>query len=232
MKKKTLPHFPFYPSDFVSKTVRLTDAEVGAYMRLLCEQWTTGDIPLVTTHDGTHDARVLRMICESAETSWPAIEKYFEQVGSGMKNPRMEKVRLKAEEIYSKRVMAGKASAESRATSVITHDPTSVDLTQNSKHITKKTEPTTQSSGVLRAHEAFSKISTKKPSQHETLQITNLCHQYTSQVVVTAIEVMGDHSWHSVGTLKKVLGGELPKKDVKGKVDVYKNPGKDQYEEL
>jgi|APSaa5957512535_1039671.scaffolds.fasta_scaffold90609_2 uncharacterized protein YdaU (DUF1376 family) len=132
-KKKTLPHFPFYPADFAAKTMRLTDAEVGAYIRLLNEQWITGDIPLVLTHDGTHVTNVLRMICESADTSWPAIAKYFEPVGSGMKNPRMEEVRLKAEEIYSKRVLAGKASAESRATSVSTHDPTSVDITQNSK---------------------------------------------------------------------------------------------------
>lgn len=135
-KQKSLPHFPFYPTDFVSKTTRLTDEEVGAYMRLLCEQWIAGDLPSVTTHDGTHVPKVLKMISESLDTSWDAISKYFEVDGDTMKNPRLEKERVKAVNIYNKRVKAGKASAESRAT----HDPTSVDTTQNSEPITNKTE--------------------------------------------------------------------------------------------
>lgn len=68
-----------------------------------------------------------------------------------------------------------------------------------------------ENNGVLGAHTAFINISSKKPTNHELMQITNLCHQYTPIVVIGAIAVMGDRSWHSVGTLKKVLTGELPK---------------------
>ena len=65
--------------------------------------------------------------------------------------------------------------------------------------------------GVLRTHEAFRSISTKKPSNHEIMQLTQLTHDYNVETVLAAIVVMGDRSWHSIGTLKKVLSGELPK---------------------
>ncbi len=132
-KKKTLPHFPFYPSDFLAKTGRLTDEQVGAYIRLLCEQWIAGDIPLVDAHG---DASALRMLSESIDRSWPAISKYFEQVDGGMKNPRMEEVRLKAIDIYSKRVKA----AESRWSDEDASGNASASATQNSKLKTQKKE--------------------------------------------------------------------------------------------
>lgn len=137
MKTKTLPHFPFYPTDFIAKTTRLTDEELGSYMRLLCEQWIAGDLPSVIAHDGTHVPKVLRMISESIDTSWNAISKYFIVDGGIMKNPRLEKERVKAIDIYTKRVKAGKKSAEVR----LTHAPTSVPPTQNSELITKNIEP-------------------------------------------------------------------------------------------
>ncbi len=136
-KKKTLPHFPFYPADFISKTGRLTDAQVGAYIRLLCEQWIAGDIPLVDAHG---DASALRMLAESIDDSWPAISKYFECVGSGMKNPRMEEVRLKAIDIYTKRVKA----AETRWSDGDASGYASASATQNPKPKTHNTELKTQ----------------------------------------------------------------------------------------
>ena len=140
-KKKTLPHFPFYPADFLSKTGRLTDAQVGAYIRLLCEQWIAGDIPLV---DANGDASALRMLSESIDDSWQAISKYFVKDGAGMKNPRMEEERLKAIDIYTKRVKA----AESRWSDANANDNPSGDAsacaTHNSEPITHNTEPKTE----------------------------------------------------------------------------------------
>ena len=164
MTKKTLPHFPFYPSDFIAKTGRLTDEQIGAYIRLLCEQWITGDIPLVITHDGTHDANVLRMICESADRSWPAIAKYFEPIDTGMKNPRMEKVRVKALDIYQKRVNAGIASGEAR-----THDgasvPTSEGTTQNPKLKEQKKENLKRTTQLFdRFYSAYPRKVSKSPA--------------------------------------------------------------------
>lgn len=66
---------------------------------------------------------------------------------------------------------------------------------------------------VSSAHAAFHSISSKKPSRHDIMRITQLCHDYTVEAVVVAIGVCGDHGWHSVNTLLKVLKGELPKKE-------------------
>lgn len=130
-KQKTLPYYKLYPSDLMSKTARLTDEQFGAYIRLLNEQWLSGDIPLVESPDG---AGALRMICESADRSWPAIQKYFDIDGDGMKNPRMEKERIKAIDLYNKKVKAGRSS---RAPD-IAPDIAPVDITHNSELITKE----------------------------------------------------------------------------------------------
>ena len=134
---KTLPHFPFYPADFLSKTGRLTDEQVGAYIRLLCEQWIAGDIPLV---DANGDASALRMLSESIDRSWPAISKYFVVDGHGMKNERMEEERLKATKIYTKRVEAARARWDNEDAS----GNASASATQNSQPITHKTETKTK----------------------------------------------------------------------------------------
>lgn len=139
--KKTLPHFPFYPADFIAKTGRLTDAQVGAYMRLLCEQWIAGDIPLVGA-DG--DASALRMLAESIDDSWPAISKYFEPSNGGMKNPRMEEVRLKAIDIYTKRVKAAESRWSDDNPNADASENASASATQNPKPITHNTEQKTQ----------------------------------------------------------------------------------------
>ena len=140
-KQKTLPHFPFYPADFLSKTGRLTDEQVGAYIRLLCEQWIAGDIPLV---DANGDASALRMLSESIDRSWPYISKYFERDGNGMKNQRMEEVRLKAIDIYSKRVNAANARWSDDDANDNASGNASACATQNSKPITHNAEQKTQ----------------------------------------------------------------------------------------
>lgn len=42
-----LPYFAFWASDFYSKTMNLTDEEVGKYIRLLCNQWINGPLKKV-----------------------------------------------------------------------------------------------------------------------------------------------------------------------------------------
>ena len=50
MPKERVPAFQFYPKDFLtdSKVVRMSNTEVGIYMRLLCYCWLDGDLPLET----------------------------------------------------------------------------------------------------------------------------------------------------------------------------------------
>lgn len=37
--------FKFYPQDFILGTLKLSNAEIGAYIKLLCHQWDKGHIP-------------------------------------------------------------------------------------------------------------------------------------------------------------------------------------------
>jgi uncharacterized protein YdaU (DUF1376 family) len=48
--KERVPAFQFYPKDFLtdSNVVRMSNTEVGIYMRLLCYCWLDGDLPLET----------------------------------------------------------------------------------------------------------------------------------------------------------------------------------------
>ena len=39
-----LPYFPLYVQDFLMGTMGMSDAEVAAYIRLLCLQWDKGEI--------------------------------------------------------------------------------------------------------------------------------------------------------------------------------------------
>lgn len=226
-KQKTLPHFPFYPADFISKTGRLTDAQVGAYIRLLCEQWITGDIPLV---DASADASALRMISESIDKSWPAISKYFERVGDGMKNPRMEEVRLKAIDIYTKRVKSANDRWEKENASADASDNASASATQNPKPITDNTKH--KNTHILRAHEAYRLICSRKPSQHEIAQITTLVSEKGLDVVLTALEVCGDYKWDKISHIKKVISGEWPRKDRETDKKIDTRTTADLYREL
>ena len=42
---KGAPWFKFFPSDFMAGVAEFTGEERGAYISLLCHQWTTGDLP-------------------------------------------------------------------------------------------------------------------------------------------------------------------------------------------
>jgi uncharacterized protein YdaU (DUF1376 family) len=50
LPKEKVPAFQFYPKDFLtdSKVVRMSNTEVGIYVRLLCYCWLDGDLPLET----------------------------------------------------------------------------------------------------------------------------------------------------------------------------------------
>jgi uncharacterized protein YdaU (DUF1376 family) len=44
--KRRAPAFQFYADDFLAGTLEMSQAEVGAYIRLLCHQWNRGSIPV------------------------------------------------------------------------------------------------------------------------------------------------------------------------------------------
>jgi uncharacterized protein YdaU (DUF1376 family) len=55
------PWFKFYPSDFYMGTLDFSNAQVGAYIRLLCRQWDKGAVPesaFLATTNGLSDEEI------------------------------------------------------------------------------------------------------------------------------------------------------------------------------
>lgn len=87
-----LPHFAFYPSDFYMKTMNLSDAQVGRYMRLLCNQWINGPLDSVPVD----------------------LQEYFELTEKGYVNMRLEEERVKASSKHKQTSEAAKKRWQER----------------------------------------------------------------------------------------------------------------------
>lgn len=94
------PAFQFYASDFLAGTVELSTEDVGAYIRLLCYQWSNGEIPEKTI-------AVDRIA--GCSVSSEVLMKFPER-----KNRRLEVERVKQAAYRQLQSEKGKASAEAR----------------------------------------------------------------------------------------------------------------------
>jgi uncharacterized protein YdaU (DUF1376 family) len=101
---KTPPAFQLYVQDFLLGVLTFSNEQVGAYMRLLCYQWSAGSIP-------DHDKKIARILNETRYRSrklWNEISsKFFLDSDGCWRNPRLEEVRRKQRE-YSE-LQAAKA---------------------------------------------------------------------------------------------------------------------------
>lgn len=91
-----LPHFSFYPGDFLAGVQGFTKPQRGDYITLLCYQWANGSIPT--------DEDELQMVCGG-----PVHPKVMAKFPDG-KNARLEKERGRAEERSDK----AKSAADAR----------------------------------------------------------------------------------------------------------------------
>lgn len=89
------PAFQFYVGDFVSGTVDMTAEQVGAYIRLLCYQWSKGSIP---QNKATVDLIAGCNVCQDVMDKFP-----------NLKNIRLEQEREK--QLAYREKQASKASA-------------------------------------------------------------------------------------------------------------------------
>ena len=94
------PAFQFYPDDFVGGVADMTQAEVGAYILLLCAQWGRGEIPL--------DAERAALIAKGAVSAH-----VMSKFPSG-KNERLESVRRKQDEYRAAQANNGAKGASKR----------------------------------------------------------------------------------------------------------------------
>lgn len=96
---KNLPYFKFYPTDFLLGIAYMSNAEVGAYIKLLCYQWNKGFLP--------NDHNILESL--SGGMTDNVLDKFVLE-GNVWKNKRLEKER----EVYIEKCNTNKNSAKIR----------------------------------------------------------------------------------------------------------------------
>ena len=112
---------PLYVADYLRDTRRLTAAEHGAYLLLIMEYWTAGELP--------DDDRQLSRICCMTPAEWrrarPAVQGFF---ADGWKHKRIDAELARSAEISSKRSNSAKlrhsnssANAHANAEQLDTH---------------------------------------------------------------------------------------------------------------
>lgn len=101
------PAFQLYADDFLAGTIAMSPAEVGAYIRLLCYQWSNGSIP--------DDPRKLKRIVGGPVS--PEVLAKFKPAGEGrLANQRLELERRKQNDYREKQRQKGIQSGVARRT--------------------------------------------------------------------------------------------------------------------
>jgi hypothetical protein len=115
--KTKAPAFQFYPDDFVGGVADMTQAEVGAYILLLCSQWGRGSIPT--------DLQRAALIAKG-----PVTRHVMDKFPDG-KNRRLENVRDNLEQYRTAQSANGAKGASKRwhSGAMATPSPTHSDTT-------------------------------------------------------------------------------------------------------
>jgi uncharacterized protein YdaU (DUF1376 family) len=102
------PWMPLYVADYLRDTRKLTAAEHGAYLLLIMEYWTSGQLP-------DDDRQLARIACMSA-SEWrkarPNVHGFFQEV---WKHKRIDAELAKSAEISSKRSASAKLKHSNRS---------------------------------------------------------------------------------------------------------------------
>lgn len=89
------PYFKFFPSDFIGGTFTLDHEQVGAYMRLLCQEWMTGPLD---------DKTIRKVLGKNSAQLWEELVEKFRKLDDGRYvNDRLEDERNKAEKYAESR---------------------------------------------------------------------------------------------------------------------------------
>lgn len=102
------PAFQFYADDFLAGTTDMTNDEVGAYIRLLCHQWSKGGLP-------NDPERLSRMAGAMPVPSLGYVLAKFRLCDDGqLRNNRLESERQKQDAYRAEQSQKGKKGAEQR----------------------------------------------------------------------------------------------------------------------
>jgi uncharacterized protein YdaU (DUF1376 family) len=109
------PAFQFYADDFLAGTLVMDQADVGAYIRLLCHQWSRGSIPA--------EAEKQQRLA-GGSVSADVLAKFPAGDDGLLRNPRLEIERQKQLEFRESQRQKGLRSAEMRKS--VNHGSTTV----------------------------------------------------------------------------------------------------------
>jgi len=115
--KRRAPAFQFYADDFLAGTLDLSQAEVGAYVRLLCHQWNRGSIPV-------EPEKQQRLA--GGPVSADVLAKFHEDPDGFLRNPRLEQERMKQADFREQQRLKGIASGQARREQRFNHGSTTV----------------------------------------------------------------------------------------------------------
>ena len=102
------PAFQFYADDFIAGTADMSAEEVGAFIRLLCHQWSKGSIPA----DEDRSGRIAGLL--GSPSLRYVMAKFSPCVDGQLRNNRLELVRAESAKYRAKQVESGKAGASKR----------------------------------------------------------------------------------------------------------------------
>jgi len=110
--KRRAPAFPLYADDFLAGTSEMSAEEVGAYIRLLCQQWTKGGLP----NDPDRLARMAGLMGSpmGSPSSGYVLAKFSLCPDGLLRNARLERIREEREEFVKKQSESGKIGALKR----------------------------------------------------------------------------------------------------------------------
>ena len=117
MPREPSPAFQFYPRDFIADgdQAALSLEQVGAYIRMLSYAWLKAGLP-------DDPDKIARMIHAEVETVSIVLSEHFQRVdgpdGAHWVNPRQEDERRKQAKFRRQQQLKGRASANSRSTTV------------------------------------------------------------------------------------------------------------------
>ena len=107
MAEPKLPHFPFYPSDFLFGTSLMSNEARGVYISLLCWEWQIGPFP--------NDKAAIERMVKGASSVWGEIGCKFNTCDGLLFNERLEHERDKAKSKYLQKCSAGSLGGKAKA---------------------------------------------------------------------------------------------------------------------
>lgn len=105
-----LDWFPFFTKDFMDGTSTMSNAEVGAYTRMLAHSWGNGPLP----RDEVKLARIVHVGVAGLRKLWETVGEKWRPTPAGWVNDKLEQVRAKQLDVIAGRSKAGEAGAAAR----------------------------------------------------------------------------------------------------------------------